>query len=101
MYEQNEDAQNDLQNFSATKSTCIGRLSIQTPVFHKSNLSLKFGQMESHIKLAPGITKTDTNFQQVLAALPKDMALNLPKKVTTDADVKNKSHQPTKKPNSK
>ena len=68
-------------------STSVNRVSIKPPVFYRSNPSVWFRQMESQFVLA-NITQSTTKFHHILAALPEDVAINLPSAVTTYAKLK-------------
>jgi len=55
----------------------ISHVSIKTLPFYKKNPDVWFRQMESQFHLAK-ITSTDTKFHHILAALPEEIAANLP-----------------------
>ena len=60
----------------------VSRVSVKPPVFYRSNPTVWFRQMESQFHLA-GITQETTKFHHIMAAVPEDVAINLPIEVTT------------------
>ena len=69
-------------NPNRMSSTYVNRVSIKPPMFYRSNPSVWFRQMASQCVLA-NITQSTTKFHHILAALPKDVAINLPSVVIT------------------
>ena len=55
----------------------VRRVSVKPPVFYRSNPGVWFRQMESQFVLA-GITNDETKFHHIIAAIPEDVAINLP-----------------------
>ena len=65
----------------------VGRVSVKPPVFYRSNLGVGFRQMESQFVLA-GITNDETKFHHILAAVPENVATNLPMGIDHYRDIK-------------
>ena len=65
----------------------VGRVSVKPPVFYRSNPGVWFRQMESQFVLA-GITNDETKFHHILAAIPEDVAINLPMGTDNYRDIK-------------
>ena len=65
----------------------VGRVSVKPPVFYRSNPGVWFRQMESQFFLA-GKTNDETKFHHILAAIPEDIAINLPMGIDNHLDIK-------------
>ena len=65
----------------------VGRVSVKPPVFYRSNPGLWFRQMKSQFVLA-GITNDETKFHHILAAIPENVAINLPMGIDNYRDIK-------------
>jgi len=68
---------------SEVAGTTIAHVSVKPPAFYRQSPSTWFKQIESQFVLAK-ITKSETKFHHVLAALPEDIAMNL--SLDDDAD---------------
>lgn len=66
---------------SSKSERSVNRVAIKPPVFYRSNPSVWFRQMESQFVIG-GITLSTTKFHHILAALPEDVAINLPCEIT-------------------
>ena len=55
----------------------VGRVSVKPPVFYSSNPGVRFHQAEPQLVLAC-ITNDETKYQHLRAAIPEDVAINLP-----------------------
>ena len=60
---------------------------MKPPVFYRSNPGVWFRHMESQFVLA-GITKDETKFHHILAAIPEDVAINLPMGIDNYRDIR-------------
>ena len=65
----------------------VGRVSVKPPVFYRSKPGVWFRQMESQFVVA-GITNDVTKFHHILAAIPEDVAINLPMGIENYRDIK-------------
>ena len=65
----------------------VGMVSVKPPVFYRSNPDVWFSQIESQFVLA-GIRNDETNFHHILAAIPEDVAINLPMGIENYRDMK-------------
>ena len=65
----------------------VNRVTMKPPPFHRTNPTVWFRQMESQFVLA-GITNDTTKFNHILAAIPEDVAINLPMEIEDYSSLK-------------
>ena len=65
----------------------VNRVTIKPPPFYRTNPTVWFRQMESQFVLA-GITNDTTKYHHILAAIPEDVAINLPMEIEDYSSLK-------------
>ena len=55
----------------------VNRVTMKPPPFYRTNPTVRFRRMESQF-VSAGITNDTTNYHHILAAIPEDVAINLP-----------------------
>ena len=65
----------------------VNRVTIKPPPFYRTNPTVWFRQMESQFVLA-GITNDTTKYHHILAAIPEDVAINLPLEIEDYSSLK-------------
>ena len=65
----------------------VNRVSMKPPPFCRTNPTVWFRQLESQFVLA-GITNDTTKYHHILAAIPEDVAINLPMEIEDYSSLK-------------
>ena len=65
----------------------VNRVTMKPPPFYRTNPTVWFRQMESQFVLA-GITNDTTKYHHILAAIPEDVAINLPMEIEDYSSLK-------------
>ena len=65
----------------------VNRVTMKPPSFYRTNPTVWFRQMESQFVLA-GITNDTTKYHHILAAIPEDVAINLPMEIEDYSSLK-------------